>query len=411
MGVVSPDFILWLTRQNLLWELGTDTADPATIRAPSLAVYTVLSDALQEMDELSAEEKTAFREAALEAIQSSYVPGLLEVVGAIDRQSALASSEAGAWKLPDGDAYYAHMLREETSTDLTAQQIHDMGLAEVARIHAELRAVFDALGYPQDQPIGELIQRAIGEGGLVAPSQVVAAYEEILADIDQRVATVFDQRPQAPVLVVPEASSGGYYTPAAADGSRPAAFHAFVGGSGVNRAEMPTVAYHEAVPGHHFQDALVQELDLPTFRKAEFFNAHGEGWALYAERLAWELGAYENDPYGNVGRLRLELLRAARMVVDTGIHALRWTRDEARVYLQENVGGWTHEVERYVAWPAQATEYKIGMLKILELRQRAMDQLGDRFDLKAFHNVILGNGTLPLGMLERLVDEYIAANR
>ncbi len=279
----------------------------------------------------------------------------------------------------------------------------------MARIQAELRGVFDDLGYPQDRPVGELIRRAIDEGGTLDSSQVVAAYEAILGDIDRRVEAVFDLRPQAPVVVVPEPAFGGYYTPGSADGSRPAAFHATVGGSGTNKAEMPTVAYHEAIPGHHFEATLSREMDLPTFRQYEFFNAHAEGWALYAERLAWELGVYEDDPYGNVGRLRLELLRAVRLVVDTGIHAQGWTRDQARAYMEENVGGWTHEVERYAAWPAQATDYKIGMIKILELRQRAMDQLGDRFDLKEFHNVVLANGSLPLGILERLVDEYIEA--
>jgi uncharacterized protein (DUF885 family) len=140
-------------------------------------------------------------------------------------------------------------------------------------------------------------------------------------------------------------------------------------------------------------------------------NGYAEGWALYAGRLPSELGVYENDPYGNVGRLRLELLRAARLVVDTGIHSKHWTREQARTFLDENVGGWTHEVERYAAWPAQATGYKIGMIKILELRQRAMDQLGDRFDLKEFHNVVPGNGNVPLSILERLVDEHIEANQ
>jgi uncharacterized protein (DUF885 family) len=409
MGVIAPDFILWLARQDILRVLGTDSADPATIKAPSLLVYTHLSDALREMEDLSADEKTALREAALDAIRSSYVPGLLEVAGAIDQQAALATDEAGAWKLPNGEAYYAYALSLETSTDLTPEQVHEMGLAEVARIQAELREIFDDLGYPQDQAVGELIQRAIGEGGIVDSSQVVAAYEAILADIDQRIEAAFDLRPQATVVVIGKTDGGGYYTPASADGSRPAAFYAFVGGSGVAKAEMPTMAYHEAVPGHHFQDALTQELDLPTFRKYEYSMAYLEGWALYAERLAWELGAYDDDPYGNVGRLKLELLRAARLVVDTGLHAKRWTRDQARAYLLDNVGGWTHEVERYVVWPAQATGYKVGMVKILELRQRAMDQLGDRFDLKEFHNVVLGDGPLPLSILERLVDEYIAA--
>jgi uncharacterized protein (DUF885 family) len=411
IGVIAPDFILRMTKQDILRFLGTSDADPATIRAPMLSVYTVFSDALLEMDDLSAEERTELRESALEEIRNAFIPAFLDLLSAIDQQMAIATDEAGVWKLPNGGAYYAYALRQETSTDLTPEQVHEIGLAEVTRIQAEMRAVFDDLGYPQDRPVGELIQRAIGEGGVYDSSQVVAAYEAILVDIDQRVAEVFDVRPRASVVVVAEQGFGGYYTPGTADGSRPAAFHATVGGSGTNKAEMPTVAYHEAIPGHHFQVALTQEMALPTFRRYEFFNGHGEGWALYAERLASELGVYEDDPYGNIGRLRLELLRAARLVVDTGIHAKRWTREQARAYLEENVGGWTHEVERYVAWPAQATGYKIGMIKILELRQRAMDQLGDRFDIKEFHNVVLGNGILPLELLERLVNEYIESEQ
>jgi uncharacterized protein (DUF885 family) len=172
---------------------------------------------------------------------------------------------------------------------------------------------------------------------------------------------------------------------------------------------MPTTAYHEAIPGHHFQMAIAQEMDLPSFRNDLFFNGYGEGWALYAERLAWEMGLYEDDPYGNVGRLRLELLRAVRLVADTGIHAKRWTREETSAYMGETVGGLSVETDRYIVLPAQATGYKIGMIKILELRQRAMDQLGDQFDLKEFHRLVLGNGSMPLEILERVVDDYIEA--
>jgi uncharacterized protein (DUF885 family) len=409
IGVVPPDFILGLAKQDMLRSLGISTVDPATVRAPSLSVFTRFSDAVREMDDLSAEERTALRESALEEIRSAYIPSIFDLLGAVDHLATIATEDAGVWKLPNGDDYYAYALRQETSTDLTPDQVHEIGLEEVARIQAEMRDVFDALGYPQDQPVGELIQRAIGEGGTVESSQVVAAYEAILADIDQRVGPVFDLRPVAPVVVIPEPVFGGYYTPGSADGSRPAAFHATVGSSGENKALMPTVAYHEAIPGHHFEATISRELDLPTFRRFELFNSYAEGWALYAELLAAELGVYEGDPYGTIGRLRLELIRAARLVVDTGIHAKRWTREEGRSYLVENAGGWSHEVDRYAVWPAQATGYKIGMIKILELRQRAMDRLGDRFDLKAFHNVVLGNGSLPLSILERLVDEYIAA--
>jgi uncharacterized protein (DUF885 family) len=176
---------------------------------------------------------------------------------------------------------------------------------------------------------------------------------------------------------------------------------------------MPTLAYHESIPGHHFQLALAQELDLPLFRNGMSFTAYAEGWALYAERLAWELEFYEGDPYGNLGRLQAEVFRAVRLVVDTGIHDKRWTYDQAVTYMHENSGLPRRQVEfeitRYITWPGQALAYKVGMLKMLELRQRAMDQLGGQFDLKEFHNVVLGNGSMPLEILERVVDDYIEA--
>jgi uncharacterized protein (DUF885 family) len=230
--------------------------------------------------------------------------------------------------------------------------------------------------------------------------------------VDQALDTVVDIRPEAEVVVV-GAPIGGYYVPAPLDGSRPGMFYASTGGPWVPKFNMPTIAYHEAIPGHHFQIAIAQEMDLPLFRNDLFFNGYGEGWALYAERLAWELGLYEDDPFGNLGRLQLELLRAVRLVVDTGLHAKQWTRAEAKAYVSEALGDpsgrWSHEVERYIVLPAQATGYKIGMLKILELRQRAMDELGEAFDLKEFHNLVLGSGSMPLDILERVVEDYIDA--
>jgi uncharacterized protein (DUF885 family) len=175
---------------------------------------------------------------------------------------------------------------------------------------------------------------------------------------------------------------------------------------------MKTLAYHEAIPGHHFQIALAQELEgFPMFRKMLGFTSYTEGWALYAERLMWENGFYENDPFGNLGRLQAEMFRAVRLVVDSGIHYKKWTREEAIEYMVSHTGmsrsEVTTEIERYIVWPGQATGYKIGMIKILEFRDRAMNQLGDQFDIKEFHNVVLGNGALPLEILEQLVDEYI----
>jgi uncharacterized protein (DUF885 family) len=190
-------------------------------------------------------------------------------------------------------------------------------------------------------------------------------------------------------------------------------FYVNMTGVNVPRYSMPTLAYHEAIPGHHFQIAIQLELTgIPTFRTGVNYTSYAEGWALYAEYLAWEVGFYEDDPYGNLGRLQSELFRAARLVVDTGIHSKGWSREKAIDYMVENVGysrtEVTREVERYIVWPGQATAYKIGMIKILELRERAAQALGDDFDIKEFHNLILGNGAMPLEILERVVDDYIA---
>jgi uncharacterized protein (DUF885 family) len=275
-----------------------------------------------------------------------------------------------------------------------------------------MRQVFDKLGYPQDVATGELLSRAIDEAGYYDTStsagadQMVAAYEEILSGMEQRLGEAFDFVPRDKVTVVGDPNGGGYYVPGSVDGSRPGAFHAGIGGW-VPKFNMRTTAYHEAIPGHGFQDMVSKELDLPIMRRDVFFNGYAEGWALYTERLAWEMGLFENDDLGNLGRLHLELLRAVRLVADTGIHAMHWTREQAKAYMAQTLGGIGVEVDRYVVLPAQATGYKVGMLKILDLRQQAQDRLGDRFDLTEFHHVVLGNGSLPLGVLKRMVADYM----
>ena len=215
--------------------------------------------------------------------------------------------------------------------------------------------------------------------------------------------------PKAGFTIVPEPfGAGGYYVPGSVDGSRLGAFHAGIGGR-VSRYRLPTIAYHEAVPGHHYQIALAQELDLPSFRRFVTHNGYVEGWALYAERLVHDVGLYADDPYGNIGRLELELLRAARLVTDTGIHALGWSRAEARDYLESVFGGplWSHEVERYVVLPGQATGYMIGLLEILAARDAAAAALGDGFDLSLFHTAVLGHGSLPLEILPATLEREL----
>jgi uncharacterized protein (DUF885 family) len=414
-GVIPPKFIVQWTLPNL-----RRIADSG---ARSTPFYTAFQVKIGALEELSEADRQAFLEAAATEIDGSVIPAFEMLVEYFEYLQTVATDDPGAWKLPDGGSYYAYVLRRETSTDLTPAEVHERGLAEVARIRAEMRQVFDELGYPQDEDLGQLLGRAIEEGGFynvgtqAGVDQVIAAYEGLLEEVEGRLDEVVDVRPKMGLEIVgePGFSGGGYYVLPSRDGSRPGAFHTGVGGSQVPKFSMATVAYHEAIPGHHFQVALASELDLPTFRRDLFFNGYGEGWALYAERLCWELGLFDDDPYGNLGRLQLELLRAVRLVVDTGIHDQRWTREEARAYMVEALadpsGRWSHEVERYIVAPGQATGYKVGMLKILELRQKAMDALGDRFDLKEFHNIVVGNGGMPLGVLERLIQDYIEAKK
>jgi uncharacterized protein (DUF885 family)/metal-dependent hydrolase (beta-lactamase superfamily II) len=416
LGVIPPRFIVNLARESLTEYLSLDSTGSPADAARRLHMYTRLDEALDQLTGLSPELAQGFRQAALREIEASLIPAFLALNDHLDHLATIATHDAGAWKLPDGEEYYAYMLRLETSTDLTPAEIHEIGLEEVARIQAEMREVLLGLGYPKEDGFRELMDRAVSDGGWfdistqAGKDQYIAAIEAAIDRAEQAADAVFELRPTGKVVVI-GGPTGGYYVPGAPDGSRPGSYHVSLEGQWRPRYSMPTVAYHETAPGHHFQIAIAQDLDLPFPRRDIRFTAYTEGWAMYAERLAWELGLYEDDPYGNLGRLQYELLRAVRLVTDTGIHAMRWSREQAQAYMDQAMGAqpgrFSYEVDRYVVLPAQATAYKIGMLKILELRQRAMDRLGDEFDIKQFHNVVLGNGSLPLGLLERVVDEYI----
>jgi len=418
-GVVPPRFILTMTESILADFLRSYSRDVSAIDGKFIVLYTVFDEKIEEIN-ISEEEKEVLREAALTQMGESLIPAYLRLLEYIEYLETVATMDAGVWKFPTGDEYYAYMLRHETSTELTAEEIHEIGLAEVERIQKEMRSVFDELGYPEDGNLSDLVNRAISGGGFIdtytqaGKDEVISTYEEILDEVSQSLHNVFDIHPKAELIVVGEPSfggGGGYYVGASLDGSRPGAFHTGVGSSLVPKYRMPTIAYHEAIPGHYFQVSIAQELDLPLFRNDVIYNGYAEGWAVYAEQLAWELGLYEDNPYGNIGRLDMELLRAVRLVADTGIHAKKWTREEAKAYMKEALGSdrFSHEVDRYIVLPAQATGYKVGMLKILELRQKAMDELGDQFDMKEFHHVVLCNGGLPLILLEKVIEDYIDA--
>lgn len=410
LGILPPTIIADWTARALANDVG-GVPRPGSVNPTRLPLYTTFEERLGNISDLSEGDRQRLLDEALAALEESFVPAWIALYDHMKTLVETGSPEAGVWRLPDGEAFYDHLLRGQTSTMLTADEIHQIGLDQVERVELEMRATFDKLGYPSDVPLSELRDRARMEAGALSGStargveEIVAYHERLIAEAEGVVRPMFGIWPKADVAVVPDAGGGGFYVAGSADGSRPGLFHAGAGGK-VPLMTLPTVNYHEAVPGHHTQIAIAQELDLPAFRRFIRYNGYVEGWALYAERLADEAGLYQDDPLGNIGRLELELLRAVRLVVDTGIHSKRWSRGEAHAYMEEVIPSWTHEVERYMVLPGQATGYLIGQQEILRLRELAQDRLGDRFDIAAFHDVILGAGSLPLSILDDVVTEY-----
>jgi len=390
------------------WMIG-DLNGIATSSAHLTPYYTAFDTKISALTNISEAEKVTLLTAAEDAIDTSVIPAYQALVSYFERLQQVTTNDVGVWKFPNGEAYYTYALSHYTSTDLTADQIHELGLQELERIHSEMRKIFDELGYPQDESLPELYRRVVNDSGAFSGDEIVRGYEDIITNVDQNISSAFDLRPSIGVIVV-GGPTGGYYMPPAVDGSRPGMFYAQ--DTGVQpKYSMPSLAYHEAIPGHHFQIAIAQQLDLPDFRRGSDFTAYVEGWALYAERLVEELGFYGNDVYGDLGRLQAEAFRAARLVVDTGMHAKRWTFDQAVDFMVKNTGmpenAVQREVSRYICLPGQATAYYIGYTRILEARQRVMNELGDQFDLKEFHNILLGSGAIPLDILDQVISSYI----
>lgn len=406
-GVIPPGFAIQ-------WALGSirELADAP----PS---YTPFYQALQEKTSLLSSgtpaEYQALLDQAEDILEEQVLPAYGELANYLENQARIAPQEIGVWQHENGDQYYAYLLKHYTSTGFTADQVHELGLTELDRIHQEMRTIFDQLGYPQDENLPQLFDRVANDGGTIPGVDMLTTYDSIIQEANQNLDTAFDIQPQAAVIVI-RSPIKGMYVPASLDGSRPGVFHAGLGDTSEQYYAMPTLAYHEAIPGHHFQIALAQEANLPLFRNVISFTGYAEGWALYTELLAHELGWYADDPYGDLGRLQAEAFRAARLVVDTGIHTEGWTFEKAEQFFTENTGferddsvNPQYEIARYSVWPGQSTAYKIGMIKILELRQKAQDKLGNQFDLKEFHSLLLKNGSMPLEVLERVVYQYIDA--
>ena len=358
-------------------------------------------------------------------IKSDVKPGFKLILDYMEENYASSNVNHGVWSLPNGNEFYALRLRSYTTTNYTAEEIHQIGLNEVARIGNRMKEIFLELGYEVNKPIGKMMNELnenpefLYEDTPDRKEIVIKDYNKMVKEAEEDVRPYFDKFPKSPVEVraVPEYSektaAGGYYQAPSLDGSRPGVFYANLYDiKQTPKFGMRTLTFHEAVPGHHFQIALNQENeDLTLYRKLGYrTSAYTEGWALYSEQLAVEVGMTK-DLYDELGVLQSEMFRANRLVVDTGIHYKKWTREKAMEYMKETTGMSDTEVrveiERYIVWPAQATSYKMGMLQILELRDRAKNEMGDKFDLKQFHSIVLDQGIVPLFILEDLIDEWI----
>ena len=356
------------------------------------------------------------------ALVEQVLPALRELRRFTVEELLPRSPESGALgSYPGGAAVYAYAVRQQTTTDMSVQAIHALGLKEVGRLRADMQATIARSGFSGS--FAEFVDFLNSDPKFFYTSgaELLAGYRDIAKRVDPELPRLFAELPRAPYGIRPIDAHQGegsaeYYSPPAADGSRPGWFNANVVALKTRpKWEMEALFLHEAVPGHHLQNARALELDsLPKFRRSAWYVAYGEGWALFAEGLGEQLGLY-TDVYSRFGQQRMEIWRAARLVVDTGIHALGWTRQQAIDWMVERTGiaraDITAEVDRYYVWPGQALGYKIGQLKIIELRERARQALGDRFDLRRFHMAVLDHGALPLNVLEQLLDEWIAAEQ
>jgi uncharacterized protein (DUF885 family) len=406
-GFLMPDFIT----ASAIGQFDRFLADEAAKNV----LVTSLDERAAGLKDVSAEDRAAFVATAERTVRAAIIPAYTRARALLKEQLPETNDHAGLGWLPGGADAYAYYLGRNTTTTMSPQEVHAIGLKEVERIEAEMDVLLQQIGYKEGSIKVRMARLEADQQPPAEPDPrpaLLARYVEILADAEKRAELIFDLRPKAPCVVkreppFTEKTAAAHYTSPARDGSRPGTFWAPLPGP-FEMTGMRTLVYHEAIPGHHFQIALQQEMtDLPRFRQDRIFGgatAHSEGWALYAEYLAAESGWYEGDTIGRLGQLDDELFRARRLVVDTGLHAMKWTRQQAIDY-----GIKPSEVERYVVLPGQACSYKIGMLKILELRAKAKQALGDKFSLKEFHNTVLRAGNMPLSVLEQVIDDWIAA--
>ena len=418
-GVIPPDFVIEkaLVGMNKFIEGGAAENPLVTTLGPKL-------EALDGLDETTAGQLV---DEAAQLVATEVIPGYQAMISLFESMLPEATHDAGIWRLPGGDAIYATKLQSNTTTQYSPDEIHATGLAEVDRIEGEMLDILDSQGIASGS-FAERVRIVMEDPAHQFPNTDEGRADMIayLEDFDRRVMAIaadyFITIPPQPLEIVrvPEysqdSSPGGYYNGPALDGSRPGRFYINQKQTADNpRWTLPTLMIHEGSPGHHFQISTSQLIEgVPLLRRLSPFNAFSEGWALYSERIAkTDMGLYDNDPLGDLGRLQAEMFRAVRLVVDTGMHAKRWSREQAIEYMITKTGMTTEEVtreiERYVVWPGQATAYKTGQLALLAMREEAELKLGERFDLREFHEAVLMNGAMPLDILKDNLSSWAAS--
>ena len=416
-GIVPPKFVFPLVLKaidNIISGAPFSEGDDSTILADFSQKVRAINLPADETDKLIADARAA--------LQNNLAPSYQKLRSYLTELEAGADDKDGVWKFPEGEAFYNFALKRTTTTDLTANEIHDIGLAEVARIQNEMREIMQKVGFAGDLKAffdftrndAQFYYPETAEGKQAYIDEATALINTMKGRLDE----LFITKPKADLLVKAvepfrEASAGqAFYQSPAPDGSRPGTYFAnLYRMSDMAKYQMESLAYHEGIPGHHMQISIAQELEnMPKFRLFGGYTVFSEGWGLYSELVPKEIGMY-SDPYADFGRLSGELYRACRLVVDTGIHAKRWSREKALAYMADNVphseGYNVRQIERYIVMPSQATAYKIGMLKILELRATATEALGDKFDIRQFHDVVLRDGSVSLSILENNVKKWI----
>ena len=420
-GIIAPKFVypyVISDSKNIITGAPFDDSEPSALWEDFTSKVEQL-----ELEESQREELLA---AAEKAMLESVKPAYQDLITAVEGIAEQATTKDGAWKFPDGEAFYNNALQRTTTTDLTAEEIHEIGLSEMERIHEEMRAIMEEVGF--EGTLREFFVHMRNSDEFIYPNTEEGRQrylDEATAYIDnmrERLDELFINKPKAGLIVKAvepfrEKSAGkAFYQQPSMDGSRPGTYYAnLYDMEAMPTYQMEALAYHEGIPGHHMQIAIQQELEgIPKFRRFGRYTAYSEGWGLYTEKLPKEIGLYK-DPYSDFGRLAMELWRAVRLVVDTGIHDKKWTREEGIDFYVTNTPNAKSDavkmVERHIVMPGQATAYKIGMNKILELREKAKSELGDKFDIREFHDVVLGSGPVPLNILEQFVNDYISEKK